>query len=490
MPALEMALRTFIAESPVHRDLVTTFRGIELAGNWNSAPSKFVTPIARLKRFYKLLFGVCRNGLLPQKMLEDALKNLENYVDDHGARIYHWNYAQVPLDTAASNLGYTMRMGAAKLRVLAADPKSMQISLAQASCETAECIREICDTLQIVPKDTDSAASERGAREQREATLAAKREQREGTLTQDLDTQLDLACNMKIFEMAERGDFSEVSSVRRTSSGGSIATCSTSRNPMDGYPGHPAPPTDHTPAPSDLTPATTPMKPNGTWDDTNLKMVLYTGPGANLAKQLRPIMDGDRTRTPKRPCHGDIAADLPSGEKVLQPGGACTNLCAFNNPGHTVAEAFMQIVGLDVEPKKQATRKAKPKAGASVQRDTRKKTVVPLKLTAQRTKRKKTNGPLKVTVQRTKHKKKDGPLKLTVQRKKHKKTGRSTLPSPDRQVKEPRRCHCCRAYKKALRQAKAEGKPEVVRRLDAQAAYKKAGREFDMMLLRSSGKLS
>ena len=234
----------------------------------------------------------------------------------------------------------------------------------------------------------------------------------------------------------------------------------------------------------------TPMKPNGTWDDSNLKMVLYTGPGANLAKQLRPIMDGDRTRTPNRPCHGDIAADLPTGEKVLQPGGARTNLCAFNMPGHTVAEAFMQIVGLDVEPKKQATRKAKPKAGASVQRDTRKKTVVPLKLTAQRTKRKKTNGPLKVTVQRTKHKKKDGPLKLTVQRKKHKKTGRSTLPSPDRQVKEPRRCHCCRAYKKALRQAKAEGKPEVVRRLDAQAAYKKAGREFDMMLLRYSGKLS
>ena len=169
-------------------------------------------------------------------------------------------------------------------------------------------------------------------------------------------------------------------------------------------------------------------------------------------------MDGDRTRTPKRPCHGDIAADLPTGEKVLQPGGACTNLCAFNNPGHTVAEAFMQIVGLDVEPKKQATRMAKPKAGAAVQRDERNKT--------------------------------DGPLKLTVQRTNHKKTGRSALPSPSKQVKEPRRCHCCRAYKKALRQAKAEGKREAIRRLDAQAAYKKAGREFDMMLLRSSGKLS
>ena len=69
MPALEMALRTFIAESPVHRDLVTTFRGIELAGNWNSAPSRFVAPIAKLKRFYKLMFGVCRNGLFPIKLL-------------------------------------------------------------------------------------------------------------------------------------------------------------------------------------------------------------------------------------------------------------------------------------------------------------------------------------------------------------------------------------------------------------------------------------
>ena len=33
----------------------------------------------------------------------------------------------------------------------------------------------------------------------------------------------------------------------------------------------------------------------------------------------------------------------------------------------------MQIVGFDVEPKQNATRMAKPKAGASVQRDTRKK---------------------------------------------------------------------------------------------------------------------
>ena len=161
LQALQKVLGSFISESPNHRDLVTTFRDVEMAGNWNSAPSKFVTPIARLKRFYKLVFGVCRNGLLPQKMLEDALKNLENYEDEHGARIYHWNYANVPLDQAASNLGYTMRMGAAKLRVLAADPKSMQISLAQASCETAECIREICDTLLITPKDTCPAAAER-----------------------------------------------------------------------------------------------------------------------------------------------------------------------------------------------------------------------------------------------------------------------------------------------------------------------------------------
>ena len=54
-------------------------------------------------------------------------------------------------------------------------------------------------------------------------------------------------------------------------------------------------------------------------------------------------------------------------------------------------------------------------------------------------------------------------------------------PRPKTGGKDPRRNHCCRAYRKALRKAKTAGKPEALRRLDAQAAYKKAGREFDCM---------
>ena len=158
MQALQKALGSFISESPNHRDLVTTFRDVEMAGNWNSAPSRFVAPIAKLKRFYKLVFGVCRNGLLPIKMLEDALKNLENYVDEQGARIYHWNFTQRPLDVAAMRLGTVMRIGASKLRALASSPKTMAISLAGASGETCECIREICEMLQITPKETCTAA--------------------------------------------------------------------------------------------------------------------------------------------------------------------------------------------------------------------------------------------------------------------------------------------------------------------------------------------
>ena len=69
---LEKAIGTFITEADMHRDLVSIFRDMELAGGWDTAPSRFVDPIAKLKRFYKLLFSVCRNGLLPMRMLETA----------------------------------------------------------------------------------------------------------------------------------------------------------------------------------------------------------------------------------------------------------------------------------------------------------------------------------------------------------------------------------------------------------------------------------
>ena len=89
---IEESISTFMSESVEHRDLQQVFRVMEMAGGWNTAPSKFVVAIAKLKRFYKLMFSVCRNGLFPTKMLEEALKNLENYTDKQGARIFHWNF--------------------------------------------------------------------------------------------------------------------------------------------------------------------------------------------------------------------------------------------------------------------------------------------------------------------------------------------------------------------------------------------------------------
>ena len=184
-------------------------------------------------------------------------------------------------------------------------------------------------------------------------------------------------------------------------------------------------------------------------------------------------MDVDTTPATKTSVHGDIALDLPSGAKVLQPGDAGTNLSGFKMPGPSVAQTFVAMVGVMLNPKKpvNATRRVKPKkVGGPVQRANLKNADLPVQLTVQRTKQKKADLPVQLTMVNA--------------------SSRSTLPSPNTQVKDPRRCHCCRAYKKALRQAKAEGKREAIRRLDAQAAYKKAGREFDMMLLRSSGTCS
>ena len=46
---LEKAIGSFITEASGNRDLQTTFRYIELAGGWNTAPSRFVGHIVRLK---------------------------------------------------------------------------------------------------------------------------------------------------------------------------------------------------------------------------------------------------------------------------------------------------------------------------------------------------------------------------------------------------------------------------------------------------------
>ena len=134
-----------------------------------------------------------------------------------------------------------------------------------------------------------------------------------------------------------------------------------------------------------------------------------------------------------------------------------------------MAQTIVELAGLKIDPKNpvQATRRVKPKkAGGPVQRANVKKADVPVQLTVQR---KKTA---------------DGPAKLT----KVIASSRSTLAIPNTQVKHPRHCHACRAYRKAMRQGKTDGKDMEQRRVGARAAYKKAGREFDKM--RSSGYFS
>jgi len=468
---LETAVASFISEACGHRDLQSTFRNMELAGSWNAAPSKFVGHIAKLKRFYKLVFGVCRNGLLPVKMLEEALKNLENAEDGQGGRIYHWNFSNRPLDQAASALGSIMRIGASKLRDLAESPRLMQISLAGASGETCECIREICAMLKLDPM----AVQESRARRRRVDTIAAARsptapvklEPTTGVVPAPSEFD-DTGCNMEIFYKALSGEFGKVPSVRRASSVGSTATCSTSLNPLDGFPGRPTPPSEASLADTYLswgmTPSKVPPQTPLNWDDSQLQVVPYTkqvqNVGASLARRLSFSMEADTTPKAKRSLHGDTASDLPSGEKLLKPGDAGTHLFGGSNmPGPSVAETFVEMARLKLQPK------------------------APVNAT-RRTKSKKAGGPVQYTVQRTKPKNAKGPEQL----KRVIVSSRSTLPSPNTQVNEPRRCHCCRAYRKAYRQARTDGKAESLLRLYAQAAYKKAGREFDSM--RSSGKCS
>ena len=467
---LEKAIGTFITEADMHRDLVSIFRDMELAGGWDTAPSRFVDPIAKLKRFYKLVFGVCRNGLLPQKMLETALKNLENYYGEQGARIYHWNFTQRSLDAAALRLGTTMRIGARKLRDLASNSKIMHISLSGASGETCECIREICDMLQIPRCETCTPAFRGGVA----PTLSPEAPLAEGhaNVKRELDIDEDLSdCNWDIFEKALRGDFGRVPLVRRTSNVGSTATCSTSLNPMDGYPGRPTPPSVPPPAPSDLTEAPTPMKLHRSCDPGNLMMVEFGKPSANLARALSFGMEAVTTPPPKRSSHGAIASDLPSGDKVLEPGDAGTDLFSVGSPGAAVAQTIVELGGLKLDPKNpvQATRRDKPKkAGGPVQRANVKQADVPVQPTVQR--KKTADGPVK--------------LKLT----KVIASSQSTHPMPIMQLKQPRHSYACRAYRKAMRQGKTDGKDMEQRRVGARAAYQKAGREFDKM--RSSGYFS
>ena len=429
---LEEAISTFMSEAVEHRDLQQVFRVMEMAGGWNTAPSKFVAAIAKLKRFYKLMFSVCRNGLIPIKMLEEALKNLENYQDKQGARIYHWNFLGRPIAQAASNLGLVMRTGASKLRDLAADPKLMQISLVGQSSETCECIREICEKLTITPKarDTPSDSGRRDTESEsgrpplkREAGVVVPK-QEPGMDPDEFDYSMP-----DIFDMAFRGDFGKAALVRRPSSQASTATSSQSLNPLDGLPGRPAPPSVPSPALSPIT--------SIAWPAKDLQIVPFVNPFcANLARKLSFDLGADTTPMSNRHMQKAGDSDLPSGAKLTKSDLASPDgkhLFVFDRIGPAMAETLGSMESV------KAMKHVKP---------------------GRRTKPKKAGGPVK-------------PFKPSTRTK--------GAASPYFSGKYPRHNHCCRAYRKALRKAKRDGKPEVQRRLDAQAAYKKAGSEFDNM---------
>ena len=65
---IEEAVVEFMREKWEHRDLPTLFRNLELSGGWNIAPSKCVVHLAKLEFFYKVMFGLFSNGMLPTKM--------------------------------------------------------------------------------------------------------------------------------------------------------------------------------------------------------------------------------------------------------------------------------------------------------------------------------------------------------------------------------------------------------------------------------------
>ena len=88
---LEKAILEFMKDAWDNRDLPTVFRNLELSAGWYTAPSKSVVHLAKLKCFYRVMFRLFSNGMLPNRRLEDALKNLEHHRDASGALPYKWN---------------------------------------------------------------------------------------------------------------------------------------------------------------------------------------------------------------------------------------------------------------------------------------------------------------------------------------------------------------------------------------------------------------
>ena len=133
-------------------NLVRLFADLRAHTSWNSAPTRAIEPLAALEPFYRELFAVCRNGMIPRKGLRLALAQVESDQFNHVAS-YRWNFANRPLKDAAEELGETMRKGASKLRGLKMDCKLYANSMKGASALSRTLIDKIlaCLIIERVP---------------------------------------------------------------------------------------------------------------------------------------------------------------------------------------------------------------------------------------------------------------------------------------------------------------------------------------------------
>ena len=243
----------------------------------------------------------------------------------------------------------------------------------------------------------------------------------------------DYGCRMETFNMALRGEFSDPL-LSRTNSAASTSACSAALGSMCETPDHGASQQVRQPTPATTTGAH--------MDPKDWQVVPYGH--ANTDAKSRYII-GEQTPPQRMEKRSWCVAGEPgptSGEKEKYDDCMGTHL--FSRPGMMMATTFVALQSASID---------EPKQVNAIRRKTKKRAGGPVK-------------PDKVIV--------SSGSKLAAK-----------SSAPRGLGKDPRRNHCCRAYRKALRQATTDGKANEAARAFAQAAYAKAGREFKKAALRS-----
>ena len=76
---IENITKTYMDDQGTN-DLRKVFAEIEQNSTWNTAASKAIGPLARLESFYREIFKVCKNGLIPRCNLRDALIQIDQEI--------------------------------------------------------------------------------------------------------------------------------------------------------------------------------------------------------------------------------------------------------------------------------------------------------------------------------------------------------------------------------------------------------------------------